>query len=244
VGLDALETPETRETPETGVAPDRSKTRTLPDAERRLIIGCLLLVGVTMFFYLARWAMTGRGMNFLIWNLFLAAIPVGVALIARHHHSRPWFWGLLLVWLFFFPNAPYIVTDLMHIRTARPANLWLDVLVLGAFAITGLVSGLVSLRWMHEALLRRAFSARVGWAFVALVSLLSGFGVYLGRFQRWNTWDIVTRPTELLAEAWSALTETHVLGFSLLFSLVVLGGYAFMSVMLGPPINAASDTSR
>jgi len=223
---------------------DTSKAQRLLAVDRRLILGCGLLVALTAFFYLARWGVTGRGMPFLIWNLFLAAVPVGVALLARHHHRRPWFFGLVFVWLFFFPNAPYIVTDLMHIRTARPANLWLDVLVLGSCAITGLIAGLVSLRWIHEGLLRRAISARIGWLFVVFASLLAGFGVYLGRFQRWNTWDIVTRPTELLAEAWSALAETHVMGFSLLFSLVVLGGYAIMAVMLGPPINAPSDTSR
>ena len=202
--------------------------------DRRLALALVVLVSMTAVFYGARWIHAGRPLNFLVWNLFLAAVPVLAAWGARQLHARAWFWPLALLWLAFFPNAPYIVTDLMHIRTTRPGNLWVDVLLLGSSALTGLVAGLISLRWMHEAVLRR-FSASLGWVLVLAAGLLAGFGVYLGRFQRWNSWDIVTRPTELLAEAWSALAETHVLAFSVLFSGVVLGGYAVMTLVIGRP---------
>ncbi|HRE89249.1 MAG TPA: DUF1361 domain-containing protein, partial [Myxococcota bacterium] len=204
--------------------------------DRRLVVAGLILVAATGLFYAARWVHAGRPLSFLVWNLFLAAIPVVAAFSARHFARRIWFWPLILLWLVFLPNAPYIVTDLMHIRTTRPANLWLDVLLLGSAALTGLFAGLVALRWAHEAVARR-FTSRLGWALVIAASLLCGFGVYLGRFQRWNSWDIVTRPTELLAEAWSALAETHVLAFSVLFSVVLFAGYAVLTVIVGRPAN-------
>jgi uncharacterized membrane protein len=211
-----------------------TKARWLEGTDRRLVVAAFILVAATGLFFAARWVHTGRPLNFLVWNLFLAAIPVLAAFFARHLHARAWFWPLALLWLVFFPNAPYIVTDLMHIRTTRPANLWVDVLLLGSAALTGLFAGLVSLRWIHEALSLKG-SPRLGWALVVGSSLLCGFGVYLGRFQRWNSWDIVTRPTELLAEAWSALAETHVLAFSLLFAVVVFAGYAILTVVVGRP---------
>lgn len=204
--------------------------------DRRLVLAGLILVAATGLFYVARWIHAGRPLSFLVWNLFLAAIPVVAALSARHFAKRIWFWPLILLWLVFLPNAPYIVTDLMHIRTTRPSNLWLDVLLLGSAALTGLFAGLVALRWAQEAVARR-LSSRLGWLLVIGASLLCGFGVYLGRFQRWNSWDIVTRPTELLAEAWSALAETHVLAFSVLFSAVLFAGYAALTAVIGRPAN-------
>lgn len=216
----------------------------LDATDRRLVLAAVILVVATALFYGARWVYAGRPLGFLVWNLFLAAIPVLAALFARHLAGRAWFWPLALLWLVFFPNAPYIVTDLMHIRTTRPSNLWLDVMLLGSAALTGLFAGLVSLRWMHEAVKRRGLIAPLAWAAVGLVCLLAGFGVWLGRFQRWNSWDIVTRPTELLAEVWSSLLETHAVGFSVLFSLVVMAGYAVLTVVFGPPRALTGDTSR
>jgi uncharacterized membrane protein len=212
--------------------------------DRRLVLACALLVGYSAVFYGARWIGAGRAMGFLVWNLFLAAIPVVCAYLARRNGRSAWFFLFAGVWLVFFPNAPYIVTDLMHIRTARPANLWLDVLALGAAALTGLFAGLVSLRWMQEALLRRGARPTLGWGFALFAALLAGFGVYLGRFQRWNSWDIVTRPTELLAEAWAALAETHVLAFSLLFSLVVFGGHLAVCALVGRPVHGPAGSNE
>ena len=95
-------------------------------------------------------------------------------------------------------------------------------------------AGLVSLRWMHEAIVARV-AALWGWAFVGATSIAAGFGVYLGRFQRWNTWDILTRPGDVLAGAWGSLGEVRVLAFALLFALGILVGYTIMTLLLGAP---------
>ncbi len=202
----------------------------------RAALALLLLFGLTGAFFLARKVIVGRGMNFIVWNLFLAAIPVGAAWLARQFPLKaPVLWLCALVWFGFFPNAPYIVTDLMHIRTSPPANLWLDIFVIGSAALTGAAAGLISLRWMEEALLIRGSRRMAVHAFVILATVASGFGVFLGRFQRWNTWDIITRPGELLVDAWEALGEPHVLVFSSLFSVGLLAGHLVLRALLGRP---------
>jgi uncharacterized membrane protein len=216
-----------------------------PSPERRLLQALALLVAFTALMFIVRKLLVGRGMNFLIWNLFLAALPVATALAARRLATRTVaFIALLVGWLVFFPNAPYIVTDLMHIRTSPPRNLWLDILVLGSAAATGLAAGLVSLRAVHGALLDRGHRSRLAWVSVVIACMAAGFGVFLGRFQRWNSWDIVTRPAELLADAWASLDEANVLAFSLLFAVLVFAGYLVLAALLGPPAALPREASR
>ena len=150
---------------------------------------------------------TGRlAMGWFCWNLFLAWIPLVLSLALAHHHApgrragRPASWALGAAWLVFFPNAPYLVTDLVHLRARSPVPLWFDALTMSAFALTGLFVGFVSLLQVHG-LVERARGPRAGWHFVGAISVLTGVGIYLGRFHRWNSWDLVTRPGQLLEDA-------------------------------------------
>jgi uncharacterized membrane protein len=100
----------------------------------------------------------------------------------------------ILLWLLFFPNAPYILTDLLHLAHPRPdVPLWFDMLLIIWFAWTGLLLGLVSLFLMHGIVIRE-FGRVIGWGFVLAVGILSGLGVYIGRFLRWNSWDLLLQP--------------------------------------------------
>jgi len=221
-----------------------------PRDQRQL--AALVLLGMLALVMLgARWVATGVPLLFFVWNMFLAAVPVGAALLVRYlaqrtfvSQRRAWLSLALasLLWLGFFPNAPYIVTDLMHLRNSRANWLWLDVMAIGSCAAMGLYAGILSLRWMHEALLMRGTRAWLGWAFVLAASLAAGFGVFLGRFQRWNTWDILTRPGDLLAGAWSSLGEVRVLAFASLFALGIAVSYAVYTLLVGRP--AASESSE
>lgn len=214
----------------------------LSRTDRNQLVALVLLGAFVLLLIAARYGWVGRGMGFLLWNLFLAAVPVGAAWLSRRlattaSGSRLALAGLVactLAWLGFLPNAPYIATDLMHLRNSRPAFLWLDTLVLGTAALAGMLAGLLSLRWMHEVVLARVRVAWLGWAFVVAVSLVAAFGVYLGRFQRWNTWDILTRPGELLADAWSTLGEVKVFAFVGLFGLGLAIGYGVLTLLVGP----------
>jgi len=168
------------------------------------------------------------------WNLFLAWLPMLCALAAYNLYKRrsrlSWLMvaGCAFVWLLFFPNAPYLLTDILHL-TARPdVPLWYDLILVIAFALTGTLLGLVSL-FLMQMLVHRAVGPVLGWLFALVVLAMSGFGIYLGRFQRWNSWDVFTNPLSLLADVLTRLRHplanwpTFV--FSALFSLVFLSAY-------------------
>src|SRR5262249_40204331 len=129
------------------------------------------------------------GMRFLLWNLFLAWIPLLLALalydLYRRGSRSTLFAPIGALWLLFLPNAPYIVTDFIHLDALRRTPLWLDGITLSAFAWTGILLGFVSLYLVH-AVVRHRFGARVGWEAVLVALALTSAGVYLGRVLRWN----------------------------------------------------------
>ena len=135
--------------------------------------------------------------RFLVWNLILAWIPLllslGVYDAYRRGRSLLWLSPMLALWLLFLPNAPYIVTDFVHLSASSRAPLWFDGVELSAFAWTGMLLGFVSLYLVH-AVLRFRYGAPLGWSAVLFVLALSGVGVYLGRVKRWNSWDLLTQP--------------------------------------------------
>jgi uncharacterized membrane protein len=176
----------------------------------------------------------------IAWNLFLAWVPFALALVvyarARYGASRPTLLALGGLWLLFFPNAPYIVTDLKHIGDAGRIPVLYDVLFLSAAAWTGLLLGLTSLFLMH-AVARRLVGVVSAWAMVVAVLALSSFGIYLGRVQRWNSWDVFIRPEALLGEIANGfhaapLALTVLLTSFLLASYLVFYSLARMSALI------------
>ena len=138
----------------------------------------------------------------LIWNLFLAWLPlvfsIWAAALYMKRSERRWviiFPGFL--WLIFFPNAPYIITDFLHLKDRPGIPIWYDILMLAAFAWTGFFLAIASLRTMQQ-LVRDRFGWLVSWIFAGSVLTLAGVGIYLGRFSRWNSWDILFSPKEIL----------------------------------------------
>jgi uncharacterized membrane protein len=137
----------------------------------------------------------------LIWNLFLAWIPFMLAYFA---HAVSWRRATLyliipaiaFLWLIFFPNAPYMLTDLQDLsRRASDAPLWYDVIIVVWMSWTGMMLGVVSLYLMQDIIIR-TFGRTTGWIFVFVISALSSFGIYIGRFVRLNSWDILQNPAE------------------------------------------------
>ncbi len=143
---------------------------------------------------------------FLVWNLFLAWLPLlfalGVCWLEQSARPRRWpFVAAAGGWFFFFPNAPYILTDIIHLGSKSQRYYWPDLVLILLFAITGLVLGFLSLFLMHRLVASR-FGWPNGWIFVAAMTALSGFGIYAGRFLRWNSWDVLFNPLALLDEGW------------------------------------------
>jgi len=161
---------------------------------------------------------------FLLWNLFLAWIPYLSSVWADHLHWRhPRRWWYLVVpstlWLAFFPNAPYIVTDFWHLQERAPIPMWYDIGMLSAFALTGLFLAVFSLRTMQE-LIRQYVGTIASWLFVAAVLGLGGLGIYLGRFLRWNSWDLLLHPRDVVTDV--AVRLANPLGYPGTFGVTFL----------------------
>ena len=194
---------------------------------------------------IARWVVTGRlAYPFLAWNLFLAGLPFAFALLASlvHESARSGrlrtmsVAALLGLWLLFFPNAPYLVSDLAHLpRVAPGAPHWFDAILFGAFLATGIASGLSSLLLVHGMVARR-LGRLAGWTAIALASLLAGYGINLGRFERFNSWDALFRPTQVLAVALdparSPMSHPRTIVVTVLYAGFILLGYLAVVGML------------
>ena len=161
------------------------------------MLGWLTLVCLCMLGFRVVYAgMTGY--VFLLWNLFLAWLPLLFAdavHLFQEHRSRVRFWLFGFLWLIFFPNAPYIVTDFIHLDPWATVGVpwWFDFLLISSFAITGGMLGLCSLQTISQ-ITSRWFGLFWSWLFMVVVSLLSGFAIYLGRYLRWNSWDVLFNP--------------------------------------------------
>jgi uncharacterized membrane protein len=169
--------------------------------------------------------------GFLLWNLFLAWVPYGCALWADAlHGTRRWggLTVLLFGWLLFFPNAPYIITDFVHLLRLDTMPLWFDLGLVAVFAWTGCLLGFASLRIVHG-LLDAAIGRLWAWTAVCASLVLSGVGIYVGRFLRWNSWDVLTDPVRiagaLLDGASDPLAHRRALGVTLLFAGLMLVSY-------------------
>ncbi len=165
--------------------------------------------------------------RFLLWNLFLAWIPLICALAAERMRSRA---GVLVcgaAWLVFLPNAPYLLTDLVHLHGRGSNWFWYDLIMLLSFALTGLLLGYVSLYTLQKMVARR-FGAAVGWLFAVGTLGLCSFGIYLGRFGRFNSWDVVFNPFELALAIYARVRHpfdypwTYVLSFMMAALLVAV----------------------
>lgn len=161
-----------------------------------------------------------RTYAFLAWNLFLAWIPLVLALLLPSAGPRGR-WVVVPVlgsWLLFLPNAPYLLTDLIHLGDRPAGSPAIDFVMFPAFALAGLLIGAISLHVVHRALAAR-HGAGVARLAVAACIALAGFGMYLGRVLQWNSWDIVTRPGSRLATLADRLADPLALAGALMVSV-------------------------
>ena len=154
--------------------------------------------------------------HFFVWNLALAVIPVAFASGFAVVRRRAWLIPLGLGWLAFLPNAPYLVTDVVHLDSF--VGLWRHVMQYGVAAWTGVILGALSVHLVHQRI-GREFGAVTGWIAVTVSIGLCAIGVVIGRFQRLNSWDLVTQPGTVAATTldWvrSPLTDVQPTGVAL-----------------------------
>lgn len=172
---------------------------------------------------------------FLVWNLFLAGLPLFFALWLREvrgNGGNSLLQMLLFIsWLLFFPNAMYIVTDLFHLKLRLPVPLWFDTILLFSAAWNGLLLGFKSLSVMQQ-LFTDMFNKTVGAILAVGCMFLAGYGIFLGRYIRWNSWDVITNPLSLASDIAGHLMRPHhhifMYGFVFLFGSFMCLAYFAM----------------
>ncbi|HAY88888.1 MAG TPA: DUF1361 domain-containing protein [Bacteroidetes bacterium] len=148
---------------------------------------------------------------FLNWNLFWAFIPWALSSLLvvypKLQEKKLAVIAMLGTWLLFFPNAPYILTDLFHLKHVVSMPMWFDLLLILPFAWVGLLFGFMSLwdiekilkRYLMKSRLKELLRYRLSIPIFSSVLLFIGsFGIYLGRYLRWNSWDIIAKPFALI----------------------------------------------
>ena len=213
--------------------------RLLKSAEvKRLVVVSILLFWCACMI-VVRINRTGSGYyTFLVGNLFLAAVPLffSTALRLATHLELPRVLRLALfsLWLLFLPNAPYILTDILHLTRASHAPAWYELALLLSCAGTGLLLGYLSLIDV-QTLVARDFGSACGWIFAMLSLVLSGFAIYLGRFLRWNSWDVLIEPSRVFALMGAAVhpwAYPQAMAVTLIFGVILTLGYITLRVLL------------
>jgi uncharacterized membrane protein len=183
--------------------------------------------------------------RYLIWNLFLAWIPFALAVFVydrwRRRGTGLTLFALGALWLLFFPNAPYIATDFVHLERGSPAPYWYDAVTIAAFAWMGVLLGFASLHLM-QTVVRQWRGELAGWIFAVVAISLGSLGIYLGRFLRLNSWDAVEHPSVLprILHAVArdpfayqeAIAVTLLFTFALMFAYFLLYSFAALSLEL------------
>lgn len=167
------------------------------------LLPLITLTALSVVLFFCRVIATGNTrFSFLTWNLFLAWLPLFWAwfLVASLKKRRWLSWQSLLLtilWLGFLPNSFYLVTDFIHLRPYAGVSLVFDAVMFMSFSLAGLLLGVIGVFLVHRELIKRLPRIHV-WSLLALVFLLVSYAIYLGRYLRWNSWDIITNPDGIL----------------------------------------------
>ena len=156
------------------------------------------LLAFTALLVFARMLRTSTSYTlFIPWNLFLAWLPLFFSYYLTKFNSKLVSWGLFVLWLLFFPNSMYIVTDLFHLRDETGVPKWFDLLILFSAAINGMIMGVLSLM-NAEAFLNVQLKAKWVSPAIFAIFLLCGYGVYMGRYLDFNSWDVFRHPFSIM----------------------------------------------
>jgi uncharacterized membrane protein len=196
----------------------------------------LILFSMSLYcfcFSILRFYLSGtKYFLFLNWNLFLAFVPWFFSTLLIHSNrlkKNPiLFFFIILLWILFFPNAPYILTDLLHLKIRTPIPLWFDLNLILSFAFTGLYFGLISLLDI-EIIMIQYLSKKITRILLMIFLFTGAFGIYLGRFLRLNSWDLFSDPYLLLYKTTENLSNSEqffkMLGVS--FTMGILLNFVF-----------------
>lgn len=166
---------------------------------------------------------------FLVWNLVLSGVPFAISAYLLHKPSTniARLLSCSFVWLLFLPNAPYIITDFLHLHMGQDMPAWYDILLLTSYSFSGILFGLLSMADM-EKVWKLHFGQKTAHAFIFGSAILSGFGMYLGRYERYNSWDIIHTPIALFSDIFLLVFELRAIGFTLGYGMLLYLVYSFL----------------
>ncbi len=170
--------------------------------DKTLLLSC----GFSLLLLFTRIIYTGDfTFYFLTWNLFLAYLPykIGGSIMRRPQviESQFKFWLLFVGWLLLLPNTFYILTDLFHLHKGGAMPQWFDLALIISFAWNGLLFGVASIKRM-ELVLKLKLNLQKEWVYLYPVMFLNALGIYIGRYMRFNSWDVISAPFDLAKEVW------------------------------------------
>lgn len=165
----------------------------------------------------------------------MAYIPFVISSFIKKVTLKPLpFIFLFIAWLLFLPNASYIITDLFHLIQFSSVPKWFDLLMIMSFAINGILLFFLSIYDVHQLLLAR-LSNSTTWFITVMILFLSGFGIYLGRFLRWNSWDIISNPlllaNDIIHRIKHPLSHPRTWGVTFGFGLLFLFGFLLLNTL-------------
>jgi uncharacterized membrane protein len=205
--------------------------------KQRLAVVALLLLWCVALITYHIYVVADRLMFWLLWNLFLATVPLlwSSAFETFIQRNRPVVAAIFFsLWLLFLPNAPYILTDLIHLAPRPQVPLWYVLALLLSCAGAGTLLGYFSLLQVHT-VVEAKFGKTTGWAVAAGSLMLCGFGIYVGRFLRWNSWDAFTNPMRLARSVLGQFVDPgphpHPLAVTLVFGTGLIIGYLALRVV-------------
>lgn len=194
-----------------------------------LMAGCFLIIRI-------KYAQS-LFLSFLIWNLFLAYVPLFLSnMIVSLNLNKIRLWICFVIWLLFLPNSPYIFTDYKHLFFSHHL-LYFDIIMVGCFAFSGFIAGLYSMFQIHMHL-KGSQSFKWIWGGISIISFACGLGIYLGREVRFNSWDIISKPLSIISTVIKILLHPfeNRLAWSLIvgFGVFILISYVLLYVLIQP----------
>lgn len=201
---------------------------------RHPILAAGLLTATGFILLVLRMELTGNSFYaFLLWNLFLGIIPLIPSFYFSKMNTNGFRYISILpffTWLFLFPNAPYILTDFIHLHSREYVPVWYDAALLFFFTLSGMFTGVVSLHWIHNGL-DKIFARYLSWIIVTGTIVLCGYGVFLGRILRLNSWDIICRTEKVITLSIENIDNPVAVSMTITFSIVMASMYGAFKII-------------
>ncbi len=206
---------------------------------KQLIHSLLISSGVSLLLLSCRMIfITDWAFYFVAWNLVLAWVPLILAYWLKFFLAQKniYYQAIIFIaWLFFLPNSPYLITDFIHLSDWYKVPIWYDIILFTSFAWNGIILGFISL-FLVEEFLKKITSAKKSMMLINTCIFLSCFGIYLGRYMRRNSWDLLAHPILLAGDLANIILDKenalNMAGMTFTWFLFLWGGYRLFKLLL------------